>query len=171
MSKTENSLKALRSELKSFKAASILTFKELERKIEKFENQPPETTRLEKLGFYEPEDETDYFALNTAGEVLGRNGRNLTLLKENIELGNSFKTHEDADAAANRNEIRADLLRNSKEFVFDEPNFYIEYDLSDHEIAIDSTAYYNDPCKPYFTKEKAREMIDKWGDDLKLLNL
>lgn len=133
-------------------------------------NQPPETTRLEKLGFYEPLEGDNFFFCSMGVNEVTSTEYSTNAYSRFPKLGNSYKTKEDAEAAAKRNEIRADLLRNSKEFKLDAENWYIEHDVCINEISFDSTGYYNDPCKSYFTSEKAQEMINKWGDDLKLLN-
>lgn len=127
-----------------------------------------ETTRLERLGFYEGEG--DYYSLDTNNDLCVFNTPKGTI-REELIVGNSFKTEEDALLAAKRNEIRADLLRNSKEFIEGHPNWTIEYNT---RLNTTSMSQYRMICTigaTYFTQDKAKEMINKWGNDLKLLKL
>lgn len=134
-------------------------------------NQPEETTRLNKLGFYEPKDGIDTYSLNILNEVTLLNGMSTESLDKSKSYGNSFKTREYAEAAAKRNEIRADLLRNSTPYHNDARFFHIQYDDNDDKFVAFIETDYVSITTMYFTKEKAKEMIDKHGDDLKLLNI
>lgn len=134
------------------------------------------TTRLEKLGFYEPESKIMYYVLDECNEITHGISSKDDIDAQRLIVGNSFKTREDAEAAAKRSEIRADLLRNSKELGVGEDNYTVEYCISDNEFIVELVQGYvaldyNVIGAVYFTKEKAEEMIDKWGDDLKLLNI
>ena len=124
----------------------------------------PTSTRLERLGFYDKGG--DYHALDM--------DNSLCLFYRDQEtgeltVGNSYKTEEDAQAAAKRREIMADLWSNSTPYYWRETCLII-YDHDMGEFVHQFEYEYQGLC-PYFTEEKAKEMIDKWGDDLKLLNV
>jgi len=131
----------------------------------------PTSTRLERLGFYDKGG--DYHALDM--------DNSLCLFYRDQEtgeltVGNSYKTEEDAQAAAKRREIMADLWRNSKKYEWAEytvyENFYLVYNSEYNKIeSVTEDQFWISFSTPYFTREKAQEMIDKWGDDLKLLNV
>ena len=136
----------------------------LSKELKELDNKPEESTRLERLGFYDKGG--DYHALDM--------DNSLCLFYRDQEtgeltVGNSYKTEEDAQAAAKRREIMADLWSNSTPYYWRETCLII-YDHDMGEFVHQFEYEYQGLC-PYFTEEKAKEMIDKWGDDLKLLNV
>ena len=145
--------------------------KDIEEKLAELRNElqeaPEETTRLEKLGFYNPVDEGSYFNVTINGRVQFYSYDTDAYDEACKELGNSFKTKEDAEAAAKRGEIMADLWRNSVNPKASNYAWSIYLSSDGFDFIRDG----GNPTigSPYFTKEKAQEMIDKWGDDLKLL--
>ena len=146
--------------------------KDIEEKLAELRNElqeaPEETTRLEKLGFYNPVDEGSYFNVTINGRVQFYSYDTDAYDEACKELGNSFKTKEDAEAAAKRREIMADLWRNSKEFEYHEHNYLIDFSAAD-QPTLDYHMNFPVLGVIYFSGRKAQEMIDKWGDDLKLL--
>lgn len=148
------------------------TIKNLEEASKKLRAKKEATisTRLERLGVYEPEKGNHYFYINEINDYEERTSINSEsiFIKELIDSGNIYKTKKDAQAAAKRREIMADLWRNSKVPKIGEYNYFIYVDEDGRvEKSADEEGF--DICKPYFTPKKASEMIKKHGDDLKLL--
>ena len=148
----------IREDLDKLITAQNLLSKELER----LDNKPEESTRLERLGFYDKGG--DYYSLDTNNNICPFN--ELTADIEELIVGNSFKTEQDAQAAAKRREIMADLWRNSVPYnsCID---YSIQYDFEDDHLY--KSRVLQSVGVIYFTEEKADEMIAKHGDDLKLL--
>lgn len=124
----------------------------------------PTSTRIEKLGFYDKGG--DYWSLDMDNSLCSfyRDQETGELI-----VGNSYKTEQDAQAAAKRREIRADLWRNSQIFDEDNDNYSIRYNRNTGKVIIFNQPSLQAIGAPYFTEEKAQEMIKKHGDDLKLL--
>ena len=137
----------------------------LSKELKELDNKPEESTRLERLGFYDKGG--DYYSLDTNNNICPFN--ELTADIEELFVGNSFKTEQDAQAAAKRREIMADLWSNSRFFIENDCNYCI--DMMD--LSKTFKPYLAKICQSigaiYFTRETAEEMIAKHGDDLKLL--
>ena len=135
----------------------------LSKELESLDTKPEESTRLEKLGFYDKGG--DYWSLDMDNSLCS-----FYRDQDSGELfvGNSYKTEQDLQTAAKRREIMADLWRNSKKPINGNYNYYIYFAENGRvEKSADEECF--DIGKPYFTVNKVREMIKKHGDDLKLL--
>ena len=139
----------------------------LSKELKELDNKPEESTRLERLGFYDKGG--DYYSLDTNNNICPFN--ELTADIEELFVGNSFKTEQDAQAAAKRREIMADLWSNSTPYDKTEFNaiYSIQYDFEDDRFYKCRTLLGQTISTMYFTQKTAEEMITKHGDDLKLL--
>ena len=132
------------------------------------EPEQPTSTRLERLGFYNVGYLCPYFFLSDNEVEKGECILDTGVSMQDIRPSNSFKTEQDAQDAAKRREIMADLWRNSIKPIEFEYNYYLYIDDNgDLDRSGDGGCF--DIGKPYFTEDKANEMIAKHGDDLKLL--
>ena len=135
------------------------------------EPEQPTSTRLERLGFYNVGYLCPYFFLSDNKVEQGECILDTGVKMQDVRPANSFKTEQDAQAAAKRREIIADLWRNSKEFVENDDNYCIDYDIFSEKFL----PYCANDCQTigamYFTEDKADEMIAKHGEDLKLLQV
>ena len=139
----------------------------LSKELEGLDNKPEESTRLEKLGFYDKGG--DYWSLDMDNSLCSFYRDQDT---GELFVGNSYKTKQDAQAAAKRREIMADLWRNSTPYDKTEFNaiYSIQYDFKDDRFykcrILTGQSIIGEI---YFTQKAAEEMIAKHGDDLKLL--
>ena len=134
------------------------------------EPEQPTSTRLERLGFYNVGYLCPYFFLSENEVEKGECILDTGVSMQDIRPSNSFKTEQDAQDAAKRREIIADLWRNSRDFVDGGNNNYcIDYEAISDEFQVYQMSCDQTIGAPFFTEDKAKEMIAKHGDDLKLL--
>ena len=116
--------------------------------------------RLERLGFYESEGKYGYY-LNGFNEMFSSS----VVIKKSVDFRNSFNTLEHAEQEAKRREILNDLILNSDP----KEEYQIIYNTQKEKFFPHYILVFPSLGQPPLTKEKAEEMIEKWGDDLKLL--
>lgn len=137
------------------------------KEMEEIKEPPVETTRLEKLGFFNPKQGIDYYFIDKEEEIWRLNNSSFTS-QCNVPSGNIFKTKEDARNAGHRNRIINDLLINSSKFEENKRNWCIC--IQNKKISLTHTHIHN-IGRIYFTEEKAKEMRDKWGSDIKTIDV
>ena len=134
----------------------------LSKELESLDDKPEESTRLERLGFYDKGG--DYWSLDMDNSLCSFYQDQKT---GELIVGNSYKTEQAARAAAKNRDIMADLWRNSTFYTWRETCSII-YDHDMGEFVHQFEHEYQSLC-PYFTYDAAKKMIAKHGDDLKLL--
>ena len=85
--------------------------------------------------------------------------------KEQLSIGNIFRTREEAEFALEKIKVEAKLRKYSRPFKEGENNYYVELYLSDKALSIDLDEYFQSQGTFYFDSEKiALEAIDAAGD-------
>lgn len=132
--------------------------------MEFVEDQFPELIEEEKGPFNYGDR---YYCISTSGQVGGDYWINHQLDEGRLSIGNTFKTREEAEFVLEKLKVIHELEMLGRPFKPGEKNYYIAFDTDDDEIIFyreyrRKSAYFD----YYFdTEEKAREAIDKIGED------
>jgi hypothetical protein len=127
--------------------------------IKSVKEKDEQKERLERLGHCEKKP--PYWTITQAGNIEEITYDSIN----NNSFRNTFKEKEHAQQELKRQEILADLIRNSDP----EESYQIIYNTEKEIFVPHYTLIFPSIGQPPMTEEKAKEMICKWGDDLKLL--
>ncbi|MDY4561377.1 hypothetical protein [Peptostreptococcus porci] len=132
------------------------TIKELEEKIK---------SSLESKKEWVPEIGKLYYKINAYGEVVKSTFTNFSIGRNCLDIGNAFRTKEEAQFELERRKIEAIMKKYSRSFEHEEENYYIFYAYSNKSICISSRIRTDDGI-PYFeSKKMAQKVIDKIGEE------
>lgn len=86
--------------------------------------------------------------------------------KEQLSIGNIFRTREQAVLAVGKLKVEAELRKFSKPFKEDENNYYLEYRSSDKEVTTYCCQRYQTQGVIYFeSSEKVQQAIEAVGEE------
>ena len=112
-----------------------------------------------------PQDGDEYWYMSTTGNVYDENWEGFDFEEDALEIGNVFKTKEQAEFAVEKLKVEAELRKFSRPFKEDEYNYFILFDSSYNNIVVDSDDCYQTQGTFYFDSEKiALEAIDTVGE-------
>ena len=113
-----------------------------------------------------PRDGDVYWYINPLGFTFHDEWSGFISEGHKIEIGNVFKTKEQADFAVEKLKVEAELRKFSRPFEEGENNYYIFFETYNKFIAIDSILYRKTQGAFYFeSKEKAKQAISTVGAD------
>ena len=126
-------------------------------------------TELEELAKEEqkfPQVEDDYWYVDADAEVMFSVWRGDDYDKGRVSIDNVFKTKEQAEFAAEKLKVEAELWKYSKLFEYGKFNYYLFLDIDGNNFRTDFTSY----CPPqgaiYFeSEEKAQEAVSAVGKE------
>lgn len=123
--------------------------------------------QVEKEGGKEfPQDGDGYWYIDTTGDVYDENWECFSFEKATLEIGNVFKTKEQAEFAVEKLKVEAELRKFSRPFKEDEYNYFIQINSSHNNIVVDSDDCYQTQGTIYFESTTiANEATDTVGAD------
>lgn len=113
-----------------------------------------------------PQDGDEYWYIGTTGNVYDENWEGFGFEEAALEIGNVFKTKEQAEFAVEKLKVEAKLRKFSRPFKEDDDNYFIQINSSHNIIVIDSDDCYQTQGTIYFESTTiANETIDAIGAD------
>ncbi|SPT61677.1 Uncharacterised protein [Aerococcus viridans] len=111
-----------------------------------------------------PQDGDEYWYIGTTGNVYDENWEGFGFEEAALEIGNVFKTKEQAEFAVEKLKVEAELRKFSRPFKDNDNNYYIELYIPDKTLSIDRSEYFKTQGTIYFeSKEKAQQAIEAVG--------
>ena len=112
-----------------------------------------------------PQEDDIFWFINTFGRSVWSTWGESITNRQLIEIGNMFRTKEQAEFAVEKLKVEAELRKFSRPFKEDEYNYFILFDSSYNNIVVDSDDCYQTQGTFYFDSEKiALEAIDTVGE-------
>ena len=112
-----------------------------------------------------PQEDDIFWFINTFGKPIGSTWGESITNRQLIEIGNMFRTKEQADFAQEKLKVESELRKYSRPFKEDEYNYFILFDSSYNNIVVDSDDCYQTQGTFYFDSEKITlEAIDTVGE-------
>lgn len=133
-------------------------YKELGEEIERLKSE-----KENELG--KPEHGDAYWFISHSGEVKPSIWYGDVTDEIRYELGNVFKTEEEAEFRVGQLKVEAELRRFSRKFVANEENFLFTYDHDIDEILIDNFVWTQYTNIHFASREIALEAIDTVGEE------
>ena len=133
--------------------------KELKQRIAELEEQAKGEQEF-------PQDGDAYWYINPLGFAFHDEWSGFITEGHKIEIGNVFKTKEQADFAVEKLKVEAELRKYSKLFEYGKFNYYLFLDIDGNSFRTDFTSY----CPPqgaiYFeSEEKAQQAVYTVGEE------
>lgn len=139
----------------------------LSNRIEQLEKELAELKKLEKEGVkqFKPTIGDEYWFINGDGRVDSFDWGWDVFDEGAYEIGNTFRTKEEAEFVVEKIRTETELRRFSKPFERGESNYYISSDEYDNDLTISSLGFYRCQGTIYFeSEEKAEEAIRMVGE-------
>ena len=113
-----------------------------------------------------PQDGDDYCYTTMLGRVCHGSWDNLNSETSMLELGNIYRTEEEAEFAVEKLKVESELRKFSRPFKGDEYNYFIQINSSHNNIVVDSDDCYQTQGTIYFESTTiANEATDTVGAD------
>ncbi|WP_028124745.1 hypothetical protein [Eremococcus coleocola] len=152
----------MNEELQKLKEEFEQRIRELEDKYEQRIRELKDKYEQEEF----PKEGDEYWYIDESGKVYGAIWVGTTSGKEMFEIGNVFKTKEEAEFEVERLKVLRELEKMGRPFVEGGDNwgFFLN---GKHGLEFYSNRYYNDKPGPHYfdTEEKAKEAVEKIGVD------
>ena len=111
-----------------------------------------------------PQDGDGYWYIDDYGYILNEKWDGLDFEEFRLEIGNVFKTKEQAEFAAEKLKVEAELRKYSTPFKEDDDNCFIQINSSHNNIVVDSEEGYQTQGTIYFeSKEEVQQAIASVG--------
>ena len=113
-----------------------------------------------------PQDGDGYWYIDDYGYILSEKWGGLDFEEFRLEIGNVFKTKEQAEFSVEKLKVEAELRKYSRPFEYGKFNHYLFLDIDGDSFRTDFTSY----CPPqgaiYFeSEEKAQEAVSTVGKE------
>ena len=113
-----------------------------------------------------PQEGDDYCYTTMLGRVCHGRWDNLNSETSMLELGNIYRTEEEAEFDVEKKKVETELLKFSRPFVDDNDNYFIKINSYYKYLTVDSDDSYQTQGTIYFeSMEVANEAIDAIGAD------
>ena len=113
-----------------------------------------------------PQDGDGYWYIDDYGYILNEKWDGIDFEEFRLEIGNVFKTKEQAEFAVEKLKVEAELRKYSTPFKEDENNCFIQINSSHNNIVIDNDECYQTQGTIYYeTRKEALLAIDTVGED------
>ena len=107
-----------------------------------------------------------YWCINAYGGVSKEIWDGYDIEKDMLEIGNGFRTEQEAELAVEKLKVEAELRKFSRPFKEDEYNYFIQINPYHNNIVIDSDDYHQTQGTIYFESTAiANEATDTVGAD------
>ena len=135
-------------------------------RIEELEKELAELKSKVKEGPKFPEYGDIYWCIDSEGIVYVNTFEGIQADRNILEIGNVFKTAEEAEFAVEKLKVEAELRKFSRPFKEDEYNYFILINSSHNNIVVDSDDCYQTQGTIYFESTTiANEATDTVGAD------
>ena len=135
-------------------------------RIEELEKELAELKSKVKEGPKFPEYEDTYWCIDSEGIVYVNTFEGIQADRNILEIGNVFKTAEEAEFAVEKLKVEAELRKFSRPFECGAFNCCISLDTDDVYLYLDSSRYFHSQGTIYFeSTEKAKQAIDAVGEE------
>ena len=131
----------------------------------KYKELGEEIERLKKEQEHKPRYKEKYWFISLSNGVLSCLWFDDLIDKTRYELGNVFKTKEEAEFRFEQIKVEAVLKRFARHFVVDKGNFMLRYDHYRNEILIEDFGFIQFSNIYFPTKEIAKKAIDTIGEE------
>ena len=132
----------------------------LSNRIEQLEKELAELKKLEKVVQYRPKIGDEYWFINTVGGTSLSEWEHDDFDKDVYDIGNTYRTQEEAEFVVEKIRTEAELRRFSKPFEWGGNNYHILSDMNDSALTIGNMGFYRSQGTIYFeSEEKAEEAI------------
>ena len=133
--------------------------KALKQRIAELEEQEKQEREFPQYG-------NTYWCINAYGGVSKEIWDGYDIEKDMLEIGNGFRTEQEAEFAVKKLKVEAELRKFSRPFKEDEYNYFIQIHPSHNNIVTDSDDYYQTQGTIYFESITiANEAIDTIGEE------
>ena len=133
--------------------------KELKQRIAELEEQAKEEREF-------PQDGDAYWYINHLGIVLRDEWFGFVSERYMIEIGNFFKTEQDAHFAVEKLKVEAEFRKFSRPFEYGKFNYNLLFDIDGNNFRTDVTSYCPSQGAIYFeSEEKAQEAVSTVGEE------
>ena len=113
-----------------------------------------------------PQDGDEYWYLDTTGDIYNENWECFSFEKATLEIGNVFKTKEQAEFAVEKLKVEAELRKFSRPFEYGKFNYCLLFDIDGNNFRTDVTSYCPSQGAIYFeSEEKAQEAVSAVGKE------
>ena len=107
-----------------------------------------------------------YWCINAYGGVSKETWDGYDIEKDMLEIGNGFRTEQEAEFAFEKLKVEAELRKFSRPFKEDEYNYFIQIHPSHNNIVVESDDFYQTQGTIYFESTTiANEAIDAIGEN------
>ena len=140
---------------------------ELSNRIEQLEKELAELKKLEKekVKQFNPKIGDEYWFINTVGGTSLSEWEHDDFDKDVYDIGNTYRTKEEAEFVVEKIRTEAELRKFSKPFEWGGNNYYILSDMNDSSLTIGNMGFYRSQGTVYFeSEEKAQEAIRAVGE-------
>ena len=138
--------------------------KALKERIAELEGQVKEEYVKGEQAF--PQGGDDYWFVDAEGDVVCTIYTEYHDDKRKMEIGNIFKTKEQAEFAVEKLKVEAELRKYSRPFREDENNYFIQINSSYNNIVIDTDEGYQTQGTIYYeTRNEALLAIESVGEE------
>ena len=133
--------------------------KALKKRIAELEEQAKEEQEF-------PQDGDVYWYINPLGFAFHDEWSGFITEGHKIEIGNIFKTKEQADFAVEKLKVEAELRKFSRPFEYGKFNYCLLFDIDGNNFRTDVTSYCPSQGAIYFeSEEKAQEAVSAVGKE------
>ena len=133
--------------------------KELKERIAELEELAKGEQGFPKVG-------DEYWYMTTTGKIFNSNWDSFVSEEYMLEIGNVFRTKEQAEFAVEKLKVEAELQKFGRPFKEDEYNYFIQIHPSHNNIVVESDDFYQTQGTIYFESTAiANEATDTVGED------
>ena len=113
-----------------------------------------------------PREDEVFWLINIFGKPIGSTWGESTTNRQLIEIGNMFRTKEQAEFAAEKLRVEAELRKFSRPFEYGKFNYHLFFDIDGNSFRIDFTSYCPLQGAIHFeSEEKAQEAVSAVGKE------
>jgi len=135
-------------------------------RIEELEKELAELKSKVKEGPKFPEYGDTYWCIDVEGIVYVNNFEGIQADRNILEIGNVFKTAEEAEFAVEKLKVEAELRKFSKPFESGETSYYLFFNIESDCLDTQFTSYCPPQGSIYFeSEEKAQQAIKSAGEE------
>ena len=133
--------------------------KALKERIAELEEQAKEEQEFPQYG-------DTYWCINAYGGVSKETWDGYDIEKDILEIGNGFRTEQQAEFAVEKLKVEAELRKFSRPFEYGKFNYCLLFDIDGNNFRTDVTSYCPSQGAIYFeSEEKAQEAVSTVGEE------
>lgn len=114
---------------------------------------------------WEPKDNETYWLINSSGEIVHNYWKDYSFERFRLSIGNVFRTEEEAEFEVERRKVYTELKKYSREYIDNEDNYYMYYDVGNDDISYDYEWTVKRTTLYFPSEEIARKAVATVGGD------